>query len=160
MISFSDQLSFLKLVNIMLTHSDHLNSILSSRNNADDETKSNDINNAQINDDNERKEFQNQRFMIYHNFIQWIQNLALPDSFKVNSDHNKYHSHIYHDLDRKRIFGFLNLMILHRPDMLYKLISYLDIARQIHKEAGTLPILYVLCDLCPIWNYQKNMENS
>lgn len=152
--TFSDQLSFLKLVNIMLTHSDHLNSILSSRNNADnDDIKSNDINNIQSSDDNQRKEFQNQRFMIYHNFIQWIQNLAIPDSFKVNTndDKNKYHSHHYPDLERKRIYQFLNLMILHRPDMLYKLISYLEIARQIYKEAGTSFICECLFGIRKIW---------
>ena len=148
--TFSDQLSFLKLVNIMLTHSDHLNSILSSTNTPNnDENKSND--NPQNNnhhDDNARKEFENHRFMIYHNFIQWVQNLALPESCKVNTDHNKYHSHSYPDLDRKRIFEFLSLMILHRPDMLHKLISYLDIARQIYKESGTKYVLYIQTRKC------------
>ena len=145
--TFADQLSFLKLVNILLTHSYHLNKlILSSQiNTQQSQQKDNNTNNDNDdikndkNDEHAFKECQNQKFMIYHNFIQWIQNLSWPESYKVHRDNddNKYHSHNYPDLDRKRIFQFINLIILNRPDMLYKFISFLDLALQICNETGT-----------------------
>ena len=132
--TFADQLAFLKLINILLTHSDHLYSLTSSNNHErkiDDEHL-----------DNVFLPIQNQKLMIYHNFIQWIQNLCTPEQCKIPQQHDKnnYHRHHYPDLNRERIFEFMNLLILHRPDMLFKLISYLNTARQINNETG---IIYI-----------------
>ena len=122
--TFMDQLAFLKLINILLVHSDHLNSLLLSS------TQSSAMHNPIT--------AQNQKFKIYHNFIQWIQMLSVPKTQRVSQStmDNKYHNHSYPDLNRERIFDFLNLLVLNRPDILYKLVSFLEIARNIHNESG------------------------
>eukprot|EP01084_Bolivina_argentea_P186218 321026_1 len=139
--TFADQLSFLKLINILLTHSNHLNTLLlrerhknhKTNNNDDDDNKPQQ---KKINPNDEQILIQNQKFMIYHNFIQWIINLAVGKGQNNDQTTNKYHNHSYPDLNRQRIFEFINLMVLHRYDIIYKLISYLDIARKIYDKSN------------------------
>ena len=81
--TFGDELAFLKLVDVLLTHSEHLHKLILSPQLAATPDDGNDVDAAS---DQQREqlqyeeavEFENERFMIYHNFIEWVQNLALP----------------------------------------------------------------------------------
>lgn len=147
--TFADQLAFLKLVDILLTHSEHLHKLIlcpqpvHSPDDYDDDGMYDEK--RQHQEYEQEVEFQNQRFMIYHNFIQWVQNLALPAQSRnaqdaQNGGPNKYHSHSYPNLNYDRLYGVLNLLVLHRPDMFYDIISFLEIGRQIVYKTGFLSL--------------------
>lgn len=122
--SFMDQISFCELINILLSYVNCLSKYL---------PKEKEIQNARLHQ-------KTQKLMIYHNFIQWLQNLALPANAKLPPSENAkigHDRHEYKNLDRSRISNFTNLVIFHRYEIFEILIKALDYCRKqqmLHKN--------------------------